>query len=95
MAAELAVPPAVQIDDRVYGASAPELLDIVRDLPDDVDTAVLVGHNPGIEDFASLLTGGMPSMPTSALAVLTIAGSWSSAAPHAADLRASGRPPAD
>jgi phosphohistidine phosphatase len=95
VAAELAVPPPIQIDDRVYGASATELLGIVRELPDDVDTAALVGHNPGIEDFAALLTDESPSMPTSALAVITIAGSWSNAAPHSATLRASGRPPAD
>jgi phosphohistidine phosphatase len=95
VAAELDTSPPTRIDERMYGASGPELLSIVRDLSDDIDTAVLVGHNPGIEDLASLLLGEMSRMKTSALAVITIAGSWSTAGHHSATLRASGRPPAD
>lgn len=95
VAAELDTPPPTRTDDRVYAASEPELLDIVRELSDGVGTAVLVGHNPGIEDLVSLLTGEARAMPTSALAVLTIPGSWSAAGPESATLRAAGRPPAD
>jgi phosphohistidine phosphatase len=94
VAAELDTPPGTRIDDRMYGASGQGLLSIVRDLSDDIDTAVLVGHNPGIEDLASFLLGEMSRMKTSALAVITIAGSWSTAGHHSATLRASGRPPA-
>jgi phosphohistidine phosphatase len=94
VAAEFDVPPRTRIDDRVYGASGHELLTVVRELSDDLETVVLVGHNPGIEDLASLLTGEWTPMPTSALAVITASGPWSTAARHAATLRASGRPPA-
>ena len=94
VAAELAVHPRTRIDDRVYAASDDELLAVLQELPDDVETVVLVGHNPGIEDLASLLTGEWTPMPTSALAVITVADSWSSAGRHPAVLRASGRPPA-
>ena len=87
-------PPTV-IDDRAYAASAGELLGVVRGLPDDVTTAVLVGHNPGIEDLVSLLTGEGVMMPTSALAVIAVEGSWSAAGDTTSVLRASGRPPAD
>jgi phosphohistidine phosphatase len=93
--AELGTSPPIWIDDRAYGASASELLGIVRDLPDDVDTVVLVGHNPGIEDLVSVLTGESVPMPTSALAVMGLDGSWSTASQSSAILRASGRPPAD
>ncbi|HAM26768.1 MAG TPA: histidine phosphatase family protein, partial [Microbacteriaceae bacterium] len=92
--AELDTTPPTRIDERTYAASASQLLDIVRDLPDDVDTVVLVGHNPGIEDLASLLTGQSVPMPTSALAVIGLVGSWSTAGESSAVLRASGRPPA-
>ena len=68
---------------------------MVRELPDDVATAVLVGHNPGLEDLVSLLTGEWAPMPTSALAVIAVSGSWSSTAPGSATLLASGRPPVD
>jgi phosphohistidine phosphatase len=93
--AELGTSPPIWIDDRAYGASASELLGIVRDLPDDVDTVVLVGHNPGIEDLVSVLTGESVPMPTSALAVMGLDGSWSTVSQSTAILRASGRPPAD
>jgi phosphohistidine phosphatase len=93
--AELCTSPPIWIDDRAYGASASELLSVVRDLPDDVGTVVLVGHNPGMEDLASLLAGESVPMPTSALAVIGLNGSWSTASQSSAILRASGRPPAD
>lgn len=94
VAAELGAPPRARIDDRLYAASDDELLAVVRELPDDLDTVVLVGHNPGMEDLASLLTGGSTPMTTSAIAVVTVAGSWSTTAPGASTLRAAGRPPA-
>jgi phosphohistidine phosphatase len=93
VAAELDVPPRARIDDRVYAASGHELLTVVQGLSDAIETVVMVGHNPGVEELASLLTGEWASMPTSALAVITVSGSWSTAAHHSAVLRASGRPP--
>jgi phosphohistidine phosphatase len=93
--AELDNSPPIRIDDRAYGASASELLVVVRDLPDDADTVVLVGHNPGMEDLVSLLTGESVPMPTSALTVIRLDGSWSTASQSSAIVRASGRPPAD
>ena len=92
--AELADPPPTRIDDRVYAASDDELLAVLHELPDHLETVVLVGHNPGIEELASRLTGAWTSMPTSALAVISVPGSWSTTGQHQAVLRASGRPPA-
>jgi phosphohistidine phosphatase len=91
--AELDPRPETRIDDRVYAASDHELLTVLRELPDDVGTAVLVGHNPGIEDLASMLTDQEVAMPTSALAVVALTGPWSSAGQGSASLRAWGRPP--
>ena len=54
--------------------------------PEDLTTVVLVGHNPGLEDLASTLAGHWVSMPTSALAVLTVAGTWAEAGPTTAQL---------
>ncbi len=93
-AAELEVPPPVREDERVYAASAGALLDILRELPEEATTVVLVGHNPGIEDLAEILAGRSVPMPTSALAVIDLPGPWSGVADAAADLRAHGRPPA-
>ena len=93
-AAELAVTPPVREDDRVYAGTASALLGFVRELPGEVETVVLVGHNPGVEDLVASLTGRTVSMPTSALAVIDLSGPWSAAANDAGELRAQGRPPA-
>ena len=93
-AAELAVPAPVREDDRVYAGSAGSLLGVVRELPGEVSTVVLVGHNPGVEDLVASLTGRRVPMPTSALAVIDLPGPWVSAGNAAAEIRAQGRPPA-
>lgn len=95
VAAELDSPPPTRIDDRVYAAPDRELLAVVRELPDDLKTVVLVGHNPGLEDLVSTLTGEPVPMRTAALAVITVSGPWSTAGHHPAVLRAAGRPPAE
>ena len=91
--AELADAPPVRSDGRVYAASVGELLDLVRELPADAGTVVMVGHNPGFEDLATTLSGQPVLMPTSALAVIELAGGWETAGTGGVDLRASGRPP--
>jgi len=42
-------------DRRIYLASAVTLLDLVRELPDSVGSALMVGHNPGLEDLVLML----------------------------------------
>ena len=94
VAAELTVRPTVREDDRVYAGTARALLDVLRELPEEVATVVLVGHNPGVEDLVASLTGRWVPMRTSALAVIDLPGPWSTAGDTAAELRAEGRPPA-
>jgi phosphohistidine phosphatase len=92
--AELAVPPPIREDERVYAGSASALLGVLRELPGELATVVLVGHNPGVEDLVASLTGRRVPMPTSALAVIDLSRPWSAVAANAAVLRAHGRPPA-
>ena len=64
----------------LYGASAGELLARIRRLPDEVESAMLVGHNPGMHDLALRLggTGDVErKFPTGALATFEVAGAWS------------------
>ncbi|HLN79017.1 MAG TPA: histidine phosphatase family protein [Nocardioidaceae bacterium] len=93
VAAELDAPPPTRIDDRVYAASGVDLLGVVQELPEDIDTVVLVGHNPGLEELVARLTGEPVPLPTSAIAVIAMPGSWVTAGHTSAALRASGRPP--
>ena len=76
VAAELDHPPAVKFDDRIYGAPPAALLTVVRELPASADTALLVGHNPGVQNLVALLSGQEPDMKTSSVAVLAWTGSW-------------------
>jgi phosphohistidine phosphatase len=69
----------VLVEDELYGASAPELLDRLRSVPDAVPSVMLVGHNPGLQDLALLLSrpGGRRAavaekFPTGALARLQL-----------------------
>jgi len=93
-AAELDSPPETRIDERVYAASDRELLAMVRELPEECRTAVVVGHNPGLEELLTLLTGTWASMTTSAIAVVDLQGGWATAGDGTSSLRAAGRPPA-
>lgn len=95
IAAELAPAPKLVRSDAAYNASAAELLDLVHELPDDVDNTMVVGHNPGIEDLARELAGDdadLGEMPTSAVAVFQVDGKWGSAGPGTARLTASAAP---
>ncbi|MEU7424698.1 histidine phosphatase family protein [Streptomyces sp. NPDC040750] len=97
-AAEWGTPPPARYDRRLYAAGVPDLLEVVREVPPGVETLLLVGHNPGLEDLALRLAGdGMDDalerlrekFPTSALAVLAWRGTgWPALAPGTALLTA-------
>lgn len=91
--AALDAPPPVRIDDRVYANSASDLLAVVRDAPEDADTVVLVGHNPGIEELVSRLTSERIEMATSSIAVIALPCTWADAGGGSEVLRSHGRPP--
>jgi phosphohistidine phosphatase len=57
----------------IYGADLRTLLALVRSILDDVNTAVMVGHNPGFEELTASLAGideDDVRLPTAALAHL-------------------------
>lgn len=89
--AQLASAPTTQFDDRVYAASLGQLLEVVRDVPDDVRTVLLVGHNPGMEELAYVLAGEEVTMRTSSIAVFGVKGSWADLDATSTMLRAAGR----
>ncbi|WP_426515615.1 SixA phosphatase family protein [Diaminobutyricibacter sp. McL0618] len=91
VSAEVAAAPPARIDDRVYAAPADRLLDVVRGVPDDVHTVIMVGHNPGMEQFASLLAGEDVTMRTCGIAEFGVEGPWSEIDAASAVLRAFGR----
>lgn len=86
-AAQLATTPPTGLDERLYGASVDCLLAVTQELPPEASTAVLVGHNPGLEDFLTLLTGAVEPLKTSAVAVITAPSSWAETGPDSATLQ--------
>ncbi|HXG81364.1 MAG TPA: histidine phosphatase family protein [Sphingomicrobium sp.] len=56
-----------RFDERIYDASAGELLAIVQAADDAVDRLMLIGHNPGFERLASRLLGENVEMPAGSL----------------------------
>ena len=45
---------------RIYLASAATLLDVVHDLPAEAERVLMVGHNPGLEDFVLMMVADEP-----------------------------------
>lgn len=46
-----------RLEPRIYEASAGEILDVVRETGSEVETLLLVGHNPGLQNLALDLIG--------------------------------------
>ncbi|WP_405528580.1 histidine phosphatase family protein [Streptomyces avidinii] len=95
VATELGAITPVIHDARIYRATARELLGVVREIPAQVRTLMLIGHNPGVQELVLLLAGEADGyaleqtrtkFPTSAIAVLRVPGPWSSLEPGAARL---------
>ncbi|MEX1223006.1 MAG: histidine phosphatase family protein [Pirellulales bacterium] len=57
-------------DRRIYHATADQLLKVVHEIADEFETALLVGHNPGMEQFISHVVDEYVRMPTATLARL-------------------------
>jgi phosphohistidine phosphatase len=86
IAAELDGPPTPDFDDRVYAATVETLLAVVREIADDAESVLLVGHNPGVADLVFTLTGEHLEMKTSAVSVVGLTGSWMDVGPRRATL---------
>jgi phosphohistidine phosphatase len=75
----------ILVEDGLYGATAPELLARLRQIPPDTRRVLLVGHNPGLEDLVrgigrdgdpALIARVRAKFPTGALATLAFDGPW-------------------
>jgi phosphohistidine phosphatase len=83
----------VQIEPELYAAPARSLLEVLHEVPDEVESVMLIGHNPGIQDLALSLAGvgsEIPRLrsrfPTAGLAPLELNGTWRELAPDSAEL---------
>jgi phosphohistidine phosphatase len=86
---KLGAHPATAFEDGIYGASTTELLQLARQTSADVQTLLIVGHDPAMRELTLELASDQPGdaeaealgrvrlkYPTAAIAVLTIPGNW-------------------
>jgi phosphohistidine phosphatase len=108
MEAKLDAAIPIRFEKGVYNADAPALLRRLRRLSDALPSVMIIGHNPGMERLALMLTGDGEATardklankyPTGTLAILTAAADhWHEIGPATARLEAFVRPkdlPAD
>jgi phosphohistidine phosphatase len=68
-----------RFDQRIYEASLATLVQVVSEIPDDNKAAMLVGHNPGMEELLAFLTREHRHVPTGALSRISLESSWKEA----------------
>ena len=70
-------PRLVAFESELYQASASSLLDRIRRVPADIDTLMLIGHNPALTDLTNMLVSGrrgvIDNLPTFGCASFTLA----------------------
>ena len=62
----------ILLDRRLYMASPADIRALLRTVPDKAETVMIVGHNPGLEELAALLTGERQDLPTAALVQIVL-----------------------
>ena len=83
----------IKFDERIYEASPQALRQVVSELGDETHSAMIVGHNPGIEGFIKFLTGKIEPMPTAAFASISLTiEKWSDLSADCGDLQEIIRP---
>ena len=60
--------PVVEFTEQLYHCPPTEFMAVLQQVDESVSTVMLVGHNPGLEEFLSMLTGSNQLMPTGTLA---------------------------
>jgi phosphohistidine phosphatase len=87
----------VRYVERLYGATPGTVIEQINQIPDEVHTLLVVGHEPTISEVAIVLAGAdgtdtvaveriSAKFPTSAIAVLRVAGRWKQVEPGGAAL---------
>ncbi|MFG2645464.1 SixA phosphatase family protein [Streptomyces sp. NPDC048370] len=85
---ELPHRPRTVYEERLYDASLGELIALINEVPDEVRSVVVIGHNPGMHALSDALAGSAEGdalarmnrggFPTAAFSVLSFDGSWKS-----------------
>ena len=85
----------VRYAEQLYGATPGTVIEQINRVPDDINTLLVVGHEPTISEVAIVLAGAdgtdtvaleriSTKFPTSAIAVLRVVGRWEQVEPGSA-----------
>ena len=66
--ADWVVSPSITFRDDLYHASPAQIESILNSIDDSIENLMIIGHNPGLEDFLNQHTGNVLNLPTAALA---------------------------
>jgi phosphohistidine phosphatase len=83
--------PEVRQMDDLYGASAPEVVEIVTETATEVESLLVIGHNPTMGELAHDLQrepdeSWAPHLPTAGVVVLKVGGQWTDLTMGSAEL---------
>ncbi|MEV7286026.1 histidine phosphatase family protein [Streptomyces sp. NPDC093252] len=88
--------PKTVYEERIYEAAPGDLIALLNETPDDVRNILLIGHNPGVQGLAEVLSGTAEAeprerlsrrgFPAAAFAVLTTDSPWKNVEPGTAAL---------
>ena len=62
----------ILLDQQLYMASPADILSRLRTVRKKAETVMIVGHNPGLEELITHLTGEQQDLPTAALAQIAL-----------------------
>ena len=62
----------ILLDPHLYAAGPADILSLLPTLPENPETVMIVGHNPGLETLVEQLTGERQDLPTAALAQIDL-----------------------
>jgi phosphohistidine phosphatase len=81
------------VEPGLYGASASDLIERLRAVPDDVPSVLVIGHNPALQTLVvrlarpgQLRDRAAVKLPTGALATLELDGGWNALTDGCAEL---------
>jgi phosphohistidine phosphatase len=62
----------ILLDQQLYMASPADILSLLRTVRENAEAVMIVGHNPGLEELVTQLTGEQQDLPTAALAQIAL-----------------------
>jgi phosphohistidine phosphatase len=66
------IPQPITFDERIYEASPLTLFNLINQFDDKHESAMLIGHNPGLESLVRILTQENQILPTAALVKINL-----------------------